>query len=102
MIMATAGLWLGKALDHGDDLRARASDVIDKEQLDVIKLAAELTLSMGTDLVADLPKRIEAASVDLAKRRDPTWMTYERWFEIYGPLVSAPRAATGAAPVVSR
>jgi cellulose synthase operon protein C len=97
---ATAtGTWLARALAHGDDLRARANGVTDKEQLDVIWLAAELTMSMGGTLVPDLPKRIEAASVEMAGRREPALRSYERWFEIYGALVSsaavpAPRAPT--------
>ncbi len=92
-----AGDWLGRALARADDLRARASGVSDKEQLDVLWLAAELTVSMGRTLVADLPKRIESASAELAARREPSLRSYERWLEIYGPLVTpaggSPRAA---------
>jgi hypothetical protein len=54
-------------------------------------LAAELTVSSGNTLVDDLSKRIDAASTDLASRREPSLRAYARWFEIYGPLV-APRA----------
>ena len=85
---AAARSWLGRALARADDLRARANGVSDKEQLDVLWLAAELTVSMGGTLVADLPKRIEAASAEMAARREPSLRSYERWFEIYGPLVT--------------
>jgi hypothetical protein len=61
--------------------------VSDKEELDVLWLAAELTVSLGGSLVADLPKRIGAASTELGSRREPSLQSYLRWFEIYGPLV---------------
>jgi hypothetical protein len=92
-----AGAWLTKALVHGDELRARSNGVTDRAQLDVLRLAAQLTTSMHAPLVVDLSKRIEAASVELAGRRDPALRIYERWFEIYGPLVSP--TATGPTPV---
>ncbi len=100
----SAGAWLGKALGLADDLRARANGVRDKEQLDVLWLAAELTVSMGETLVASLPKRIETASAELAARREPSLRSYERWFEIYGPLVTRagpiPDAVAGAAAAI--
>jgi hypothetical protein len=86
---AAASGWLARALARADDLRARANGVSDKEQLDVLWLAAELTVSMRATLVADLGKRIEVASAEMAARRDPLLRSYQRWFEIYGPLVAA-------------
>ncbi len=80
--------WLRRALARADDLRARANGVSDKQQLDVLRLAAELTVSTKSKLVVDLPKRIDAASAELASRREPSLRSYQRWFEIYGPLVS--------------
>jgi hypothetical protein len=59
---AAAGLWLGRALAHADDLRGRAHGVRDREQLDVLWLAAQLTVAMGAPLAGDLPKRLEDAS----------------------------------------
>jgi cellulose synthase operon protein C len=100
----SAGAWLGQALGRADDLRARANGVRDKEQLDVLWLAAELTVSMGETLVANLPKRIETASAELAARREPSLRSYERWLEIYGPLVTragpGPEAVAGAAAAI--
>jgi RNAse (barnase) inhibitor barstar len=87
---AAAGDWLRRALARADDIRGRANGVSDKEQLDVLWLAARLTVSMSATLVADLPKRIEATSAEMAARREPSLRSYERWFEIYGPLVSPP------------
>jgi hypothetical protein len=101
---AATGQWLRRALAHADDLHARAVGVTDKEQLDVIWLAAELSVSMGVTLVPDLGKRIAAASTEMAVRRDPALRRYERWFEIYAALIGggggrsapndAPRAMT--------
>jgi WD40-like Beta Propeller Repeat len=85
---AGAGGWLGRALVRADDLRARAHGMSGKEQLDVLWLAAAVTVSMQKALVPDLPKRIGAALAEMAARREPSLRSYERWFEIYGPLVS--------------
>jgi hypothetical protein len=85
--MAGTGAWLVRALARADDLRARAHGVSDREQLDVLWLAAELTTSMHAPLVPDLAKRIAAASTELATRRDPALRAYARWFEVYGALV---------------
>jgi hypothetical protein len=90
---AATGLWIGRALAHGDDLRARASGVTDKDQLDVILLAAKLTVATKTALVPDLAKRIDAAATELATRRDPGLVAFQRWLEVYGPLVSVGSAA---------
>ncbi len=92
-----AGEWLGRALTRADGLRARANGVSDREQLDVLWLAATLTASMGRTLVADLPRRLEAALTELASRHQPALRSYERWLEIYAALVSlapAPRASS--------
>jgi hypothetical protein len=86
---AAARTWLGRALARADHLRTRANGVSDKEQLDVLWLAAELTVSMKATLVADLGKRIDVASAEMAARRDPLLRSYERRFEIYGPLIAA-------------
>jgi hypothetical protein len=96
------GNWLGRALTRADDLRARASGAVDKDQLDVLWLAAELTMSRGGALVPDLPQRIEAASAQMAARHEPSLRSYERWFEIYGPLLTAPASQRPAAVKTSR
>ena len=85
--VAATGAWLVRALARADDLRARAHGVTDRQQLDVLWLAAELTVSMRAPLVPDLRKRIAAASAELATRRDPSLRAYSRWFEVYGALV---------------
>jgi hypothetical protein len=96
-----AASWLARALAHADDLCARANGVRDREQLDVLWLAAELTVSMGGTLVADLPKRLEAASTEIATRREPSLRKYARWFEVYLPLVTPAGGSTaiGRTPV---
>jgi hypothetical protein len=85
---AGAGRWLSRALVRADDLRSRAHGMSSKEQLDVLSLAAEITVSMQKSLVPDLPKRIGAALAEMGARREPSLRSYGRWFEIYGPLVS--------------
>jgi hypothetical protein len=100
--IAAARQWLDRALKRADGLRARQNGVSDREQLDVLWLAAKLTVSMGATLVADLPKRLDAASAELTARREPSLRSYARWFEIYGPLVTrasaSPTTVAKAAP----
>jgi hypothetical protein len=90
--------WVGKAIAHADDLRARANGVSDKDQFAVLRLAARLTVAGGgAPLVDDLPKRIDAALTELAARRDPALRTDGRWLEILGPLV-VPTGANAVRP----
>ena len=87
--VAATGSWLAKALAHADDLHGRANGALGKDQLDVLWLAADLTVSMGLTgrpLIPDLPRRLDAASTEMATRREPALRAYQRWFEIYGPL----------------
>jgi cellulose synthase operon protein C len=84
---AAASRWLGLALAKADDLRAKAKGVSDREELDVLWLAASLSVSMGGTLVADLRRRLVAASAEISKRREPALRPYARWFEVYAPLV---------------
>ncbi len=98
-----AGTWVGQAVARADDLRARANGVTDKDQLDVLWLAADLAVSMGAPPGAppmrDLHRHLDAAAAEMAARREPALRAYERWFEIYGTLTSpAPAAADAAAP----
>jgi hypothetical protein len=81
--------WLRRALTRADDLHLRAHGMSDKDQLDVLWLAAELTASTGSGLVEDLPARIDAALTELATRKEPSLRSYAMWFEIYAPLVAA-------------
>jgi hypothetical protein len=92
--VASATRWVGRALERADDLRARANGVSDKDELDVLWLAAQITASTGGALAADVSKRIDAALSELAARREPSLKLYQRWFEIYAPLL-APVQAVG-------
>jgi hypothetical protein len=88
-----AAAWLARALARADELRTRANGVSDKEELDVLRLAAQLTLSLHQPLVPDLSKRVADTADELAARREPALRSYTSWFEIYGVLV-----APGAGP----
>ncbi len=92
--VAAARDWLGKAIARSDDLRVRGgrdgtnvTTPIERAELDVLWLAAELTVALGAPLLPDLPKRLETTSAQLAARHDPALRSYASWFEIYGPLV---------------
>jgi hypothetical protein len=84
---AAASRWLAQAVSLADDIRARSKGAYDPGQLDVLWLAAELTVSLGSPLVADLPKRLDAACASLSARREPSLLPYARRFEIYAPLL---------------
>jgi len=86
----SARLWIVRALALGDQLRGDAHGARDRDQLDVLRLAAHLTVAMHAPLVVDLGKRIEEASAEMASRNEPFLRPYQRWFEIYAPLVSHP------------
>jgi hypothetical protein len=90
---ASAKKWLAAALARADDLRGQANGRSDADGLDVLRLAAALTVSMHAPLVVDLSKRIEAASSELAARREPSLKPYARWLEIYGALLANPTPA---------
>jgi hypothetical protein len=105
---AGAASWIGRALARADDLRARATGDVDRGQLEVLLLAAELTVSAGAPLAVDLPERLRAASAEMAAQREPELRSFARWFEIYLPLTSAhesvhdPAGAGGAPPLAGR
>jgi hypothetical protein len=87
--------WVGQAVARADDLRARANGVTDRDQLDVLWLAADLAVSMpaGSPLVRDLHRHLDAAATEMAARREPALRAYQRWFEIYGTLTGPAAAA---------
>ncbi|HEY2735265.1 MAG TPA: hypothetical protein VGI70_14815, partial [Polyangiales bacterium] len=82
-----AGHWLELALSRADDLRTKADGASDRDQLDVLRLAAWLSLSMTKALVVGLPDRIESALRELRTRHEPSLRAHVRWFEIYAPLL---------------
>ena len=88
---AAAGSWVTHAVTRGDDLRARSHGAFDRDQLDVLWLAADSSVSMGAKagapLVPGLRQRLDAASSALSLHREPALRAYERWFEIYEPLL---------------
>ncbi len=85
--VAATRAWIVQAVARADDLRARAHGVADKDQLDVLWVAADLTVSMKLPpLVPDLPRRLGAAATEMVARRDPALRTYQQRFEIYEPL----------------
>lgn len=82
-----AATWLVRALAHADHVHTRVIGGDARERLDVLRLAAQLTVSMRGALVPDLPQRLDAASADLAVRQDASLRPLARWFEVYRPLV---------------
>ena len=90
--VGSAAAWVQKALASAQDLHTRALGVSDRAQLDVLRLAASLSVTMGAALAPDLPARIDAAAVELATRREPSLRSYAAWLEIYGVLLRAPAA----------
>ncbi len=90
---AAAAEWIGRALARADDVHAH-SNALDRQQLDVLWLAAELTLSTRRTLVPDLRRRIEQALAEIAARGERSLRTHERWFEIFASLLTGPGQTT--------
>ncbi|HEX2571023.1 MAG TPA: hypothetical protein VH877_15795, partial [Polyangia bacterium] len=53
------------------------------DQLDLLRFAAELSLSTGERLKLKLPHRLREAHDKMAKEQDPSFRGQQRWFEIY-------------------
>jgi hypothetical protein len=92
-----AGAWLGHALRHADALVARTHAPVDPDQLDVLLFAGQVGALARGRLPFDLAARLAEANERLTRRRDPAFRTYQRWFEIYEALATAPqRGGEGA------
>jgi hypothetical protein len=85
-----AGAWLGHGLGHADALVSRTHAPVDPGQLDVLLFAAQLRVLARAPIPFDLAVRLVEASERLARQRDPAFRTYQRWFEIYETLATAP------------
>lgn len=92
-----AGAWLGHGLGHADALVARTHAPVDPGQLDVLLFAARFHVLGRGRIPFDLAARLREANERLARLRDPAFRTYQRWFEIYETLATAPREAPGGA-----
>jgi hypothetical protein len=88
-----AGAWLGHGLGHADALAKRTHAAVDPGQLDVLLFAAQLRSLEGGRIPFDLAARLAEANERLARQRDPAFRTYQRWFEIYEALATAPAGA---------
>ncbi len=82
-----AARWLGRALADADQVLDRTHATVSKQELDVLWFAAELGAFQHTPMPFDLPKRLTSAHDELGKRDDATFRSYQRWLEIYLPLV---------------
>ena len=96
---AGASAAVRKALAYADDLRARAKGAIDTDQLDVLWLAAQMSIAAQAPAKIDLAGRLRQAQSDLFAKGSPALRTYLRWFEIYetltGPILKGEPAAFG-------
>jgi hypothetical protein len=85
-----AGAWLGLGLGHADALVARTHAAVDPGQLDVLLFAAQLRALAHARITFDLVARLADASERLGREHDRSFRTYQRWFEIYETLATAP------------
>jgi len=86
--LAAAADWTRRALGHADDLRARASGAYDRDQLDVLWLAAERAVSSHVPTAPDLGARLAAAAASIAAGKPTPLLPYARRFEMYAPLLA--------------
>jgi hypothetical protein len=75
--------WVKSALGHADEYVRRTGVPLHNDQLDLLRFAAELSLSTGQRLKLKLPHRLREAHDKMAKEQDPTFRGQQRWFEIY-------------------
>jgi hypothetical protein len=85
-----AGAWLREGLGHADALVARTHAPVDPGQLDVLLFAAQLRVLGRAPIPFDLAARLAEANERITRQRDPAFRTYQRWFEIYEALATAP------------
>jgi hypothetical protein len=91
-----AGAWLGHGLGRADALARRTHAAVDPGQLDVLLFSAQLRTLAHSRIPFDLAARLAEANERLARLRDPAFRTYQRWFEIYETLATAPREGAPA------
>jgi hypothetical protein len=80
---AGAAHWLDLALDHADAYASKTGIPLHVDQLDLLRLAAELRLDKGLELKIDVPRRLSDAYDKLLAERDPSFRNQQRWLEIY-------------------
>ena len=85
---AGAARYLGQAPTHAYKLRKRTGAPVERAQLDVLWLAAELRAQTHVDLPFNLPRRLRHAYDRMVKQNDAAWRGYQRWFELYLTLLS--------------
>ncbi len=86
---------IGQALEHADNLHARAKGTVDVDQIDVLWLAAELSALAHVKPAPDLSKRLEQADKDIVAQGSPALRSHQRWLEIYLTLTGADREVMG-------
>lgn len=89
-----AGRWLRRALSHADSFLQRTEVPVGGDELALIWLAAELSLTPGAAHLPDVVTRLGNAYARLEKANDPKWQSYARLLEIYIAL-TAKHQATG-------
>ncbi len=77
-----AARWLRAALGHADQYVQQTGVGLVADQLDVLRLGAELALA-GGKLDVDLPSRLGQAFDKMVAEHDPAFRIQQRWFEVY-------------------
>ncbi|AKV00408.1 hypothetical protein AKJ09_07071 [Labilithrix luteola] len=98
----TAAAALKKALEHADNLHDLSKGAVDRDQLDVLWLAAQSNVLSHTPVSSDLPNRLGKAGKLVSTPATPVNRSYARMFEIYetltGPLVKGDSHDAPASP----
>jgi hypothetical protein len=82
-----ASRWVQAALAHADDYVRRTGVKLHADQLDVLRLAAELSLVSPAPPKLKLQSRLREALQQMATEHDPAFRVHERWFEVYTVLL---------------
>jgi hypothetical protein len=78
-----AAKWLKAALGHADDYVKKTGVTLHVDQLDLLRMAAELYFATGVKLKLKLPTRMRDAFDKMIGERDPSFRVQQRWFEVY-------------------
>jgi hypothetical protein len=75
--------WIEAALAHADDYVKKTGVNLHVDQLDLLRMGAELYFSTGAKLKLKLPLRMRDAYDKMVSERDPDFRVQQRWFEVY-------------------
>ena len=88
--LAAANHWLGLAYADARAWRKKTGVPLHNDNLDLLRLAADMRLDGQLQIFADLPRRLDHAVGRLAREHDPAFRIQQRWLEVDAALLAPP------------